>query len=77
MLRSEQRDVGLDVGVGFVALQEFLHPRPRVPKQRRVDELDGGGRPLDVQQDGAQRDSGMYVGPKQTGWYPWSTPLFV
>jgi hypothetical protein len=58
MLRAEQRDVGLDVGVGRVALQELLHARPRVGEQDVMNELDGRRRALDVQQDGAQRDSG-------------------
>jgi hypothetical protein len=53
MLGSELRDVGLNVRVGFVALQKLLHARARVPKQRRVDELDGGRRTLDVQEDDA------------------------
>ena len=67
MLRAKQRDVGLDFRVGRMALQELLHARPRVGEQDVVDELDGRRRALDVQKDGAQRDSGMYVGPKQTG----------
>lgn len=55
MLCSEPRDVGLDFRVGFMALQEFLYSRARVPKQRRVDELDGRRRTLDVQQDRPDR----------------------
>jgi hypothetical protein len=57
-----------------VALEEFLHPRPRIRKQQLVDELDGRRRALDIQQDGADVlqlatvPSGMYVGPMQTGW---------
>ena len=83
MLRCEPLDVGLDFRVGFVALQELLHARAGVPKQRCVDELDGRRRALDVQQDRAdvrQRDAvrrGMYVGPMQSGWYPRSAPLLV
>jgi hypothetical protein len=43
-------------------------------EQRLVDELDGRGCALDVQEEGAdavQFDavrSGMYVGPMQSGW---------
>ena len=73
MLRPEQGDVGRDGRVGRVAVQEFLHPGARIGEQRRVDEVDGRRRALDVQQDRAdvrQRDAvprGMYVGPMQTG----------
>jgi len=74
MLSVQPRDVGSDVGLGAVALEEFLHPCPRIGKQQLVDELDGRRRALDIQQDGAdvlQLDtvlSGMYVWPMQTGW---------
>ena len=73
MLRPEQGDVGLDLLVGPVPVQEVLHVRPRVGEKDVVDELDRRCRALDVQQDGpkrrvaAQRDRGTYVGPKQTG----------
>ena len=48
-------------------------PGPRIAEERLVDELDGCGGALDVQEDRAdlgQRDavrSGMYVGPMQSG----------
>jgi len=71
---AQPHDVGVDIRIGAVAREEFLHPRPRKRKQSVVDELDGRRRALDIQQDGAdvpQLDavrSGMYVGPMQTGW---------
>jgi hypothetical protein len=57
-----------------VLLEEIPDPRSRKAEQRLVDEVDGCGGALDVQQDGAdlgQRDAvfriGMYVGPMQSG----------
>lgn len=67
MLGPEECDLGRDCRLGPAAVEELLHLRPCVREQRVVDELDGRRRALDVQQDGAQRDSGTYVGPKQTG----------
>lgn len=64
MLRPEQCDVDGDCRVGSVAVQEFLHAGPGIREQNVVDELDGRGRALDVQQNRAdrrvetQRDSG-------------------
>jgi hypothetical protein len=66
-----------------VPLDKTTHPVPRVAEQFFMDERDGRGRALDVQEDRAnvlQLDavrSGMYVGPMQSGWYPWSAPLSV
>ncbi len=83
VLGLESRDVGPDLGIIPMALDKITHPGPRITEQRLVDELDGRRRALDVQEDGAdllQRDadrSGMYVGPIQSGWYPWSAPLSV
>jgi hypothetical protein len=57
-----------------------MHPRARVGKQHLLDERDGRGGALDIQQDRAdfaQRETGMYVGPMQSGWKPLSVPLFV
>ena len=57
-------------------LEKLLDPGAGVAEERLVDEVDGGGGALDVQEDGAdlrQRDavrSGMYAGPMQSGWYP-------
>lgn len=54
-------------------LEKIREPGPRIAEQRAVDEIDGCGRALDVQEDRAdpgQRDavrSGMYVGPMQSG----------
>jgi len=58
MLCSQQGDVRLHVGIGFVALEKLLHPRAGIAEERRVDELDGRGGALDVQQNRFQRDSG-------------------
>ena len=63
----QAREIGLHPRVGGVLLEEVPHTGPRVGKENVVDEFDGRCRALDVQQDGAQRDSGTYVGPKQTG----------
>ena len=54
-------------------LEISTHPGAGITEQRLVDEIDGRGRALDVQQDGAdlrQRDAvrtGMYAGPMQSG----------
>jgi hypothetical protein len=74
VLGAQPRKIGVDIRIGGVAREEFLHTRPRIRKQNGMDELDGRRRALDIQQDGAdvpQLDtvrSGMYVGPMQTGW---------
>ena len=76
MLGREQGQIDADVGIVSVLFEEIAHPRPRVGKQDLVDERDRRRRALDVQQNcpdrrvEAQRDSGTYVGPKQTGWKP-------
>ena len=56
-------------------LQVFPEEAPRVRKERVVHERDWRCRPLDVENDGADRVSveldrqagGRYAGPKQTG----------
>ena len=53
MLSVQHRDVGADVGLGAVALEEIRHPCPRIGKQQLVDELEGRRRALDIEQDGA------------------------
>jgi hypothetical protein len=74
VLGPESGDVGADLGIIPMALEKSTHPGARITEQRLVDEFDGCGRALDVQQDGAdlrQRDavrSGMYAGPMQSGW---------
>jgi hypothetical protein len=83
VLGLESRDVGPDLGIIPMALEKTTRLGARITEQRLVDELDGRRRALDVQEDGAdllQRDAdrnGMYVGPMQSGWYPWSAPLSV
>ena len=74
MLGLEPRDVGADLGIIPVSLEKSTHPGASKTEQRLVDEIDGRRRALDVQEDGAdvlQLDAvrtGMYVGPKQSGW---------
>ncbi len=60
MLGLQQSDVGPDLGVLPMLLEKVPDPGPRVPEQCLVDEIDGCGGALDVQQDGAdlgQRDA--------------------
>jgi hypothetical protein len=83
VLGLEPRDIGPDVGIIPMPLENIPDPGARIAEQRLVDEIDGCCGPLDVQQDRTdlgQRDavrSGKYVGPMQSGWYPWSAPLLV
>lgn len=76
-------EVAPHLGIIPVPLEKATQPGPRVTEQSSMDELDGRCGALDVQKDSAdllQRDaarSGMYVGPMQSGWYPWSAPLSV
>jgi hypothetical protein len=73
-LGLESRDVGSDLGIIPIMLEKSTHPGARITEQRLVDECDGRGRALDVQEDGAdalQRDAvrcGKYAGPMQSGW---------
>ena len=74
MLGLESGDVGPDLRLLPILLEKVPDPSPRIAEQRLVDELDGCGRALDVQKNGAdlgQRDAvfrtGMYVGPMQSG----------
>ena len=60
MFGPELGDVGPDVRILPMLLEEVPDPGPRVPEQCLVDEVDGCGGALDVQQDGAdirQRDT--------------------
>jgi hypothetical protein len=60
MLGLEQGDVGPNLRLFPVPLEKIPHPRAGVTEQGLVDEVDGGGGALDVQQDGAdlrQRDA--------------------
>jgi hypothetical protein len=73
MLGSEAGDIGANLGVAPVLPKKIVHPCAGIAEQRFVNELDGCGRSLDVQQDGAELGqldavrSGMYVGPMQSG----------
>ena len=65
MLGLQSRDIGPDVGIIPVPLEELPDPGPRIAEQRTVDEVDGCGGSLDVQQDGAdlrQRDAVLRIG---------------
>ena len=83
MLRRQAGDVESDGGITPMLLEKVPDSTSRIAEQRLVDEVDGCGRALDVQQDGAdlgQVDavrSGKYEGPMQSGWYPLSVPLLV
>ena len=83
VLGLQPRDIGPDLGIIPMLLEEVPDPGPRIAEQRLVDKVDGCSGTLDVQEDGVdfrQRDavrSGKYVGPMQSGWYPWSAPLLV
>ena len=60
VLGLESSNVGPNLGVVPMAIEEFAHPGARITEQRTVDEVDGRGRAFDVQQDGAdlpQRDA--------------------
>jgi hypothetical protein len=60
VLGLESRNVGPDFGIIPMPLEESTHPGARITEQRLVDEVDGCGRALDVQEDGAdlrQRDA--------------------
>jgi hypothetical protein len=70
----QSRDIGADVGIIPVALEELTHPRAGIAEQRLVDELDRRRRTFDVEEDGAaglQVDTvlrrGKYTGPMQSG----------
>jgi len=49
----ESRDVGADLGIIPMPLEKSPHPGARIAEQRLMDEVDGCGRALDVQEDGA------------------------
>jgi hypothetical protein len=76
VLRLQSRDVGLYSGIVPVPLEEFRDPGAGVSKKSFVDELDGRGGALDIQQDCADLGQlaaalrGKYTGPMQSGWYP-------
>jgi hypothetical protein len=51
VLRLQPPDIGSNLGVTPIALEKFTDPGTGISEQRLVDELDGGSRALDVQQD--------------------------
>ena len=53
VLTPQQLDVGAHGLVGRMTLEKLAHMRARVGKEHLMDELDGRGRALDIQQDGA------------------------
>jgi len=73
VLGVEPGDVASDLGVVPLALEKSRDSRAGIIEQGLVDEIDGRGGALDVQQDGAdvaQLDagrSGMYEGPRHSG----------
>ena len=73
MLGLKPRDISPDLGIIPMLLEKVSDPGPSIAEERCMDEIDGCGGTLDVQEDGAgpgQRDavrSGMYVGPMQSG----------
>jgi hypothetical protein len=73
VLGPKSRNIGADLGISPVSPEKTAYPGTRIAEQCFMDEFDGCGRALDVQQDRAdalQRDavrSGMYVGPIQSG----------
>jgi hypothetical protein len=65
VLGLKPRDIGPDLGITPMLREKFPDPGPRIAEQRLVDEVDGCGRSLDVQQDGAdfrQRDAVFRIG---------------
>jgi hypothetical protein len=60
VLGLQSRDVGPDLRIIPMPLEESTHSGARITEQRLVDEIDGCGRALDVQEDRAdalQRDA--------------------
>ena len=60
MLGPKSRDLGVDLGIGPVSPEKTAYPGARIAEQCFMDELDGCGGALDVQEDGAdslQRDA--------------------
>jgi hypothetical protein len=74
VLGLESPDVGLYGGIVPVPLEEFLDPRTGVSEEAFVDELDGRGGALDIQQNRVDLGQlatalrGKYTGPMQSGW---------
>jgi hypothetical protein len=79
-LSAEPADHLADFGAAAVLLQVFADVAPRERKEGIVNERDWRRRPLDVEDDGADRvsgelnrqlrgvpEGGKYAGPKQTG----------
>ena len=65
VLGLQPRDISPDLGIIPVLLEEIPEPRPRIAEQRFMDEVDGCGGALDIQQDGAdlgQRDAVFRIG---------------
>ncbi len=74
-----------------MALEMVAEMRPREREQHVMNERDRRGGAFDVEQDRGQAPAGQidghmpaprpaagkYIGPKQTGWNPLSTPLCV
>ena len=73
MLALELFDIGADRGIFPMPLQESTQSGSGIAEQRSMDELDGSGRALDVQEDRANLSqraaarTGMYAGPMQSG----------
>jgi len=74
VLGLQPRDIGPDLGIIPMPLEKIPDSAPRIAEQRRVDEVYGCGRALDVQKNGADLGqrvavfrTGMYVGPMQSG----------
>src|SRR5205814_8169482 len=81
VLGAQGRDVAADRGVGGRRAEDLAQPRAGVREEDVVDEGDGGGGPLDVEEHHAgwrdQAPLGRYAGPRHTGWKRPSTPLSV
>ena len=75
VLGLKSRDVGADARIIPEAPEEVTNPGAGITEQGLVDEVDGRGRALDVQEyraDALQVDAvlrrGKYAGPMQSGW---------
>jgi hypothetical protein len=65
MLGRQPGDIGPNLGVAPMLPEKVPDPVPRIAEQRLVNEVDGCGGALDVQQDGAdlrQRDAVFRIG---------------
>ena len=81
VLGPQGLDLGTDPGVRGVLPQECGEAPPREREQGAGDELDRGGRPLDVEEEAGHPEAAprpaTWAGPRQTGSNPRSTPLSV